>query len=90
MRAALAVVTLLAAALCGLLVVLARDPKRQVFALLANGLVLSALFEVLQAPDVALSEIVVGAAVTPLLFLVALAAIALDRRERPTNGGQPR
>ena len=70
---------LLLAALSGLLVVLSRDPRRQVFAMAGNGLVLGLLFLALQAPDVALSEIAVGTAVTPLLFLAALAAIAMDR-----------
>jgi uncharacterized MnhB-related membrane protein len=32
----------------------------------------------LQAPDVALSEITVNTVVTPLLFLVALAAAAMN------------
>ena len=73
---------LLLAALSGLLVVLTRDPRRQVYAIAGNGLVLGVLFLALQAPDVALSEIAVGTAVTPLLFLAALAAIALDRAER--------
>ena len=73
---------LLLAALSGLLVSLTRDPRRQVYAIAGNGLVLGVLFLALQAPDVALSEIAVGTAVTPLLFLAALAAIALDRAER--------
>jgi energy-converting hydrogenase B subunit D len=67
---------LLLSAIGGTFVVLSRDPKRQVFALSANGAVLGVLFFVLQAPDVALSEIVIGTAVTPFLFLVTLAAIA--------------
>lgn len=70
---------LLMAALSGSLVVLSRDPKRQVYALAGNGLVLGILFLVLQAPDVALSEIAVGTAVTPLLFLVTLAAVAMNK-----------
>lgn len=69
-------------ALAGLLVVLSRDPKRQVYALCANGLVLSLLFFALQAPDVALSEIAIGTLVTPLLFLVALAAAAMNKARR--------
>lgn len=73
---------LIAAGGSGLLVVLSRDPKRQVYAMAGNGLVLGLLFFALQAPDVALSEIAVGTAVTPLLFLVALAAIAMDRARR--------
>lgn len=70
---------LLTAAVSGTLVVLSRDPKRQVFALAANGLVLAVLFFVLQAPDVALSEIAVGTAATPLLFLAALSAVAVNK-----------
>ncbi len=72
-------IALAMAALTGSLVVLTRDPKRQVFALAANGLVLGILFLVLQAPDVALSEIAVGTALTPLLFLVTLAAVAMNK-----------
>ena len=74
--------TLALAALSGLLVVISRDPKRQVFALSANGLVLSVLFFVLQAPDVALSELAVNAVLTPLLFLVTLAAAAMNTLRR--------
>jgi uncharacterized MnhB-related membrane protein len=70
---------LILVALSGLLVVITRDPRRQVYALAGNGLVLGLLFLALEAPDVALSEIAVGTAVTPFLFLVALAAIATDR-----------
>jgi energy-converting hydrogenase B subunit D len=71
---------LLLTACTGLVVVLCRDPERQVFALAANGLTLSALFMVLQAPDVAFSEIAVGTAVTPLLFLATLAAIKMNQK----------
>jgi len=73
---------LLGAGLTGLLVVISRDPKRQVIALSGHGLVLGILFFVLQAPDVALSEIAVGTVVTPLLFLVALSTIAARRGRR--------
>lgn len=71
---------LVGAGVSGLLVVLSRDPGRQVFALAAHGLVLGVLFLVLQAPDVALAEIAVGSVVTPLLFLAALAAVAAAAR----------
>ncbi len=74
---------LLLAAVSGTFVVVSREPRRQVFALAANGLVLTLLFLSLQAPDVALSELAVGTAATPLLFLVALTAIRITpRRER--------
>ena len=67
------------AAISGTLVVLSREPLQQVFALAGNGLVLALLFTVFQAPDVALSEIAVGTAILPLLFMAALAAIAVER-----------
>lgn len=73
---------LLLAALSGAGVVLSRDPRAQVFALAANGAVLTLLFFALQAPDVALSELAVGTAATPLLFLVALAAVRINRQRR--------
>ncbi len=69
---------LLLAALSGSGVVLSREPRAQVFALAANGLVLTLLFFALQAPDVALSELAVGTAATPLLFLVALGAVRIN------------
>ncbi len=59
-------------------VVLTREPRRQVLAIAANGLVLSLLFMALQAPDVAYSEIAVGTVAVPLLFLVALASVRVD------------
>lgn len=73
---------LLLAAVAGTVVVLSRDPRRQIFAIAANGLVLSILFFALQAPDVALSELAVGTAATPLMFLAILAAIRMDRKRR--------
>lgn len=73
---------LLLVAVGGLAVVLTRDPRKQVYVLSANGLILTLMFFVLQAPDVAISEIGVGAAIVPLLFLVALTAINNDRERR--------
>jgi uncharacterized MnhB-related membrane protein len=78
MSVLLALIFLLTAA-AGAGVVLTRDPRRQVFALAGNGLVLTLLFFALQAPDVALSELAVGTAATPLLFLVTIAAIRINR-----------
>ncbi|RYC32290.1 DUF4040 domain-containing protein [Lichenibacterium minor] len=80
---------LLLAAASGLAVVLTRDPRRQVFALAGNGLVLTLLFLVLQAPDVALSELAVGTAATPLLFLAALAAVRINRKRDAADTGGP-
>jgi uncharacterized MnhB-related membrane protein len=81
MTALLAMLMLLLAA-SGAGVVLCRSPLRQVMALCANGLVLAVLFMALQAPDVAFAELVVGAAAIPLLFLVVLASIRMDRSPR--------
>jgi energy-converting hydrogenase B subunit D len=70
------------AMLSGTGVVLSSDPRRQIFAIAANGTVLAVLFFALQAPDVALSELAVGTAATPLLFLVTLAAVRINRQRR--------
>ena len=81
MRVLLPLLFLLVAA-TGTGVVLSRDPRRQVFAMAANGLALGLLFMALQAPDVAFSEITVGTAALPLLFLVTLASIRIDRHKK--------
>jgi energy-converting hydrogenase B subunit D len=54
-------------------VVATRDPLRQSMAASFFGLLLSILFTVLQAPDVALSEIVVGAVAYPLMLVLTIA-----------------
>ena len=46
-----------------------------VIALGATGLFAAAEFLILQAPDVAISEAAVGAALTPLIFIVTLKKI---------------
>lgn len=69
-------------------VVLVRDPARQIFAIAANGVVLAILFTALQAPDVALSEIAVGGAAVPLLFLVALMAVRAGKVEQASDKGR--
>jgi energy-converting hydrogenase B subunit D len=75
-------VLFLLTALTGSGVALTRTPRRQVMAMAANGLVLTLLFLALQAPDVAFSELTVGTAALPLLFLVILASIRMDRSPR--------
>ena len=54
---------------------LARDPLRQAMVASIYGLVLGILFFVFQAPDVALSQTVVGAVALPMMILLALAKI---------------
>ncbi len=75
-------------AITGTLVALSRVPRRQVLAMAANGLVLTLLFMALQAPDVAFSEITVGTAAVPLMFLVVLASVKMDRKLRPDEDRQ--
>ena len=65
--------------------VLSREPRQQVLALAANGLVLALLFMVLQAPDVAFAEIAVGSAAVPLLFLVTLASMRMKQDVKPAS-----
>jgi energy-converting hydrogenase B subunit D len=79
MTVLLAMLLLLLAA-TGTGVVLSRNPVRQVMAMAGHGLGLTLLFLALQAPDVAFSELVVGTATLPLLFLVVLASIRNDRK----------
>lgn len=68
-------VVLLFIGLAGTAVVLTRDPASQAVTVSFYGLLLSVLFFALQAPDVALSQIVVGALSLPLMILLALARI---------------
>ena len=57
-------------------VVFTPDPRKAAFAFSFYGLTLSLLFLVLQAPDVALSEIAVGSAAVPLVVLTVLSRMA--------------
>ena len=57
----------------GLGVVLMRDPSRQALMVGFFGLLLAVLFFVFQAPDVALSQIVVGTVAVPVMALLTLA-----------------
>ncbi len=71
----LQVVVLLLVAAAGLSVVLVRETRRQVLANGLYGLVLVVLFMVFQAPDVALSMLVVGSVAYPLVVLIAIARV---------------
>jgi energy-converting hydrogenase B subunit D len=75
----LAAVLLLVAA-AGTAVVLVRDPLNQAIMASFFGLLLGLAFLVLQAPDVALSQITVGAVALPLMILLALAKVRRSRR----------
>jgi energy-converting hydrogenase B subunit D len=75
MREALIAVALVWAAVSGTAVVLTREPLRQAFVAGFFGLALATLYLTLQAGDVALSQIVVGAIALPLIVLLCLAKV---------------
>jgi len=83
MMGALHVLLLLLLAASGMQVVRTREPLAQAISVSFYGLVMAVLFFVYQAPDVALSQIVVGAVALPLMILLALSKV--KRREQETS-----
>jgi energy-converting hydrogenase B subunit D len=81
----LQIVALAAVALGGGAVALTSDPLRQTLVLGIFGLALVFLFFAFQAPDVALSEIVVGTIGLPLIVVATLRKIAEQERTRPPD-----
>jgi uncharacterized MnhB-related membrane protein len=77
----LQVVAIVLVGLGALAVVSTRDPVRQTLVAGLYGLLLAVLFVVLQAPDVALSELVVSSVALPFVLLTALAKLRGRRRE---------
>ncbi len=75
MTSALQVTILVLVAGGATVVVLTRDPVRQVVSVSIYGLLLAVLFMAFQAPDVTLSELTVGAVALPLLLLLTLAKV---------------
>lgn len=65
-------VALLLVALGAVCVVAARDPVRQAVVASIYGLCLGILFFTFQAPDVALSNIVIGAVALPTMIMLAI------------------
>ena len=78
----LQIVALAAVALLGGGVVAATDPVRQTLVLSIYGLAFTMMFFVFQAPDVALSEIVVSTVGLPVMILLALRKVHQQERER--------
>ncbi len=75
---------LIAVAGCG--VVLTRDVTEQVISLGFYGLLMALMFFVFQAPDVALSQITVGAVALPLMVMLAISRMKFHRSaERRRN-----
>jgi energy-converting hydrogenase B subunit D len=78
----LQIAALAAVAIGGGAVVVAPDALRQVLVLGIYGLSLTMLFFVFQAPDVALSAIVVSTIGLPVMVLLALRKVREQERER--------
>ena len=72
---------LLLAAAGATAVALSLDPLRQIVVSGVYGLVLVVLFVVLQAPDVALSMLVVSTVAYPLIVLIAISRTRRARRD---------
>ncbi len=70
--ASLLVMSLAMTVLSGVLAVVLRDLLAAALALGAQGLFLSLAFYLLQAPDVAIAQAGIGAALTTAIFLLAI------------------
>lgn len=68
------------------MVVRLRNLNGAVMALSAVGTVLTLLFVLLGAPDVAHSEVVVGAIALPVLYLIAIGKVRSDVADRGELG----
>ncbi|MFF4186702.1 Na(+)/H(+) antiporter subunit B [Streptomyces sp. NPDC001691] len=85
MTDALTLVSLLLVAAAATAAVAVRDPARQALVLAVLGFALAVLFTVFQAPDVGLSQLAVGSALTPLLILLSVRKV---RRRGQRKGGR--
>ena len=89
---ALQATLLILVALGGFAVAATRDPVRQAMVASIFGLELAALFFAFQAPDVALSQIVVGSLALPAMILLAIARTraraTADRRREEEPGAE--
>ena len=79
MSTAVLVIALTLVGAGGTAVVLTGAPEPQAVTLSVFGLLLTVLFMALQAPDVALSQLGVGAAVVPLMAMLAIRKIDRSR-----------
>lgn len=84
----LQIIALVLVAAGGAAVVLTPDPLRQTMVLGIYGISLTLLFFTFQAPDVALSEIVVTAIGLPLIILAALRKTREQEKRRTEEEGE--
>ncbi len=69
-------------------VVLTREPLKQTIAVSFYGLLLAVLLFIFQAPDVALSQITIGAVILPLILLLALMKMRRHNQQRESRGAR--
>ncbi len=86
MTTAIGVGLLLLLAVAGFRVVTTRDTTEQVITLGFYGLITALMFFFFQAPDVALSQITVGAVALPLMIMLAISRMRV--REEMKKKGQ--
>jgi energy-converting hydrogenase B subunit D len=77
---------LLLLAITGFVVVRTQNVTEQVIALGFYGLVTALMFFYFQAPDVALSQITVGAVALPLMIMLALSRMKFRTFSRQKDG----
>ncbi len=73
-------------AITGFMVVRTQNVTEQVIALGFYGLVTGLMFFFFQAPDVALSQITVGAVALPLMIMLALSRMKFRKFSRQKDG----
>jgi uncharacterized MnhB-related membrane protein len=73
-------------AISGFMVVRTQNVIEQVIALSFYGLVTALMFFFFQAPDVALSQITVGAVALPLMIMLALSRMKFRKLTRRREG----
>ena len=79
---------LIVVAISGTAVAVTPVPIRQALVLSVYGFALTALFFTFQAPDVALSEIVVGGIGLPIVILAALRRLSEEQGERAAQAAE--
>lgn len=78
----LVAVALTVVALAATAVVLTYAPERQAVTLSVFGATLVVLLVILQAPDVALSELGIGTTIVPLMVMLTIRTMHKDRAQR--------
>ncbi len=73
-------------AIAGFAVVRTQNVTEQVIALSFYGLLTALMFFFFQAPDVALSQITVGAVALPLMIMLALSRMKFRKLSRQKDG----